>query len=168
MARLTGSRIKGGAAPRRKATPADRAIGDRVKQRRLSLGMSQAELGERIGVTFQQVQKYELGTNRMGAGRLAAVANALGVPITFFFDETTSTAGAPGEEDVIVLALRDPETVALIEAFAAVADPTMKRRILDFVRALTGDADEEPGTKPQVTTTRTRKRAGGKAVPKRR
>src|SRR3712207_7041858 len=66
----------------RRTTPVDRLVGARMRLRRQSLGMSQTELGEKIGVTFQQIQKYELGANRVGASRLASVAAALGVPVT--------------------------------------------------------------------------------------
>ena len=122
----------------RRTTPVDHAIGARVKERRRQLGMSQTELGEKIGVTFQQVQKYELGTNRIGAGRLASIAGALDVPITFLLDQPGSGDGLPGEEDAIALALRDPETVELVRAFSAVKGPALKRHVVEFVRALSG------------------------------
>ena len=80
----------------RRTTPVDRLVGARMRLRRQSLGMSQTELGEKIGVTFQQIQKYELGSNRVGASRLASVATALGVPVTFFFEELKTAVESPG------------------------------------------------------------------------
>ncbi|MGA8615091.1 MAG: helix-turn-helix transcriptional regulator [Xanthobacteraceae bacterium] len=67
-------------------SPADKYVGRRIRTRRRAVGMSQGKLGEALGLTFQQVQKYELGTNRIGAGRLLHVAHVLDVPITFFFE----------------------------------------------------------------------------------
>ena len=122
-----------------RSTSIDQAIGARVRQRRRALGMNQTELGEKIGVTYQQLQKYETGANRMGAGRLAAVATALDVPITYFLDQPEARTESLGEEDAIVLALRDPETVELVRAISAVYDPALKRRVVEFVRALPGD-----------------------------
>ena len=71
---------------KRGASPADKYIASRMRTRRRALGMSQATLGEALGLTFQQVQKYEKGTNRIGAGRLLHVAHVLDIPITFFFE----------------------------------------------------------------------------------
>ena len=143
----------------RRTTPVDRLVGARMRLRRQSLGMSQTELGEKIGVTFQQIQKYELGANRVGAGRLASVATALGVPLTFFFEEMTSALDSAGAEDAISGALRDRVTVELVRAFAAVRDPLLRRRVVEFVRALSGSNGaeqveeapfEEPRTQPAV------------------
>ena len=143
----------------RRTTPVDRLVGARIRLRRQSLGMSQTELGERIGVTFQQIQKYELGANRVGAGRLASVATALDVPVTFFFEELTPALESTGAEDAISGALRDRGTVELVRAFAAVSDPLLRRRIVDFVRALSGSDGveqveeapyEEPRAQPAV------------------
>src|SRR3712207_9562411 len=101
----------------RRTTPVDRLVGARMRLRRQSLGMSQTELGEKIGVTFQQIQKYELGTNRIGASRLASIANTLGVPITFFFEELKPAGGSAGDNDAVMAALRDRMTVELVKAF---------------------------------------------------
>jgi len=149
-------------------TPVDQAIGARVKQRRNALGMRQTNLGEKIGVTFQQLQKYEQGANRIGAGRLAAIATALNVPITFFFDQAEAGSGSLGEEDAVVLALQDPVTVELVRAFAAVSDPIQRRRVLEFVRALSGSEEEEPAAKPPVPSARRGRPAGDGAGRSRR
>ena len=127
----------------RRTTPVDRLVGARMRLRRQSLGMSQTELGEKIGVTFQQIQKYELGSNRVGASRLASVATALGVPVTFFFEELKPAVESPGEEDAVTKALQDRSTVELIKAFSAVTDPLLRRRIVDLVRAASGGRDSE-------------------------
>jgi transcriptional regulator with XRE-family HTH domain len=151
-----------------RVTPVDRGIGARVKQRRQSLGMSQTKLGEKIGVTFQQVQKYETGASRISAGRLASIASTLDVPITFFFDGLKAAADSPDEEDALVLALRDEMTLELVKAFAAIPDPALRRRVVDFVRAASGSEREEPAAAPPVTGIRTRKSAGDGVGRKRR
>ena len=153
-------------APR--TTPVDRGIGARVKQRRQSLGMNQTALGEKIGVTFQQIQKYETGANRIGAGRLASIASALNVPIAVFFDQPEAGTGSSGEEDAVALALQDPMTVDLVKAFAAVPDPALRRCVVDFVRAASGSEREEPAAAPPVTGVRTRRSTGDGAGRKRR
>ncbi len=151
----------------RRTTPVDRRIGARVRLRRQSLGMSQTELSRKIGVTFQQLQKYETGANRIGASRLASIADALGVPITFFFEELKAAGEPAGENDAVMIALRDRMTVELVKAFAALPSPILRRRILDFVRTASGSETpeqveasepvEESPPRPQ-----SRKRATGK------
>ena len=153
-------------APR--TTSVDRGIGARVKQRRQSLGMSQTELGEKIGVTFQQIQKYEQGANRIGAGRLASIASALDVPIAVFFDQPEAGTESSGEEDTVALALQDPMTVDLVKAFAAVPDPALRRRVVDFVRALNSGEKEGATVEPPVTNTRRGTLAGDRTGRKRR
>src|SRR5579864_7871430 len=78
------------AVPKKQANPIDAQVGNRVRLRRMLIGMSQERLGEMLGLTFQQVQKYEKGINRIGAGRLFEVAEILGVPISFFYEEVDS------------------------------------------------------------------------------
>src|SRR5713226_8806909 len=88
--------------PKKQANPIDAQVGNRVRLRRMLIGMSQERLGEMLGLTFQQVQKYEKGINRIGAGRLFEVASILGVPISFFYEDvngkTAMTGLAEGEE----------------------------------------------------------------------
>ncbi|RUY60953.1 XRE family transcriptional regulator, partial [Mesorhizobium sp. M7A.F.Ca.CA.001.13.1.1] len=79
---------------KKKPNPIDIHVGSRIRLRRNMLGMSQEKLGENLGITFQQIQKYEKGTNRVGASRLQAIASILGVPVAFFFED------APGQEPV--------------------------------------------------------------------
>jgi transcriptional regulator with XRE-family HTH domain len=133
----------------RRANPMDVHVGSRVRLRRMLLGMSQEKLGEHLGLTFQQVQKYEKGVNRIGASRLFDLAKVLGVPVQFFYDEAPTGAqhaGAalPGfaeqpDESYVVEFLGTREGLELNKAFARVTDPKVRRSIVDHVRALAGD-----------------------------
>ena len=113
--------------------PVDRRVGVRIRLQRTSIGMSQERLGELLGLTFQQVQKYEKGANRIGAGRLAAIAEALGVPVTYFFDdfETPTRSGTAAVERF--LATR--EGVALADAFLRLKNPAVRKALVDLARA---------------------------------
>src|ERR1700744_4772108 len=86
--------------PKKQANPVDAQVGNRVRIRRMLIGMSQEKLGDLLGLTFQQVQKYEKGVNRIGAGRLYEISRILGVPIDFFYDGVSgSSAGGAGESE---------------------------------------------------------------------
>src|SRR6201999_1109551 len=85
--------------PKKQANPIDAQVGNRVRLRRMLIGMSQEKLGESLGLTFQQVQKYEKGVNRIGAGRLFHVARILGVPITYFYEDVAGDHSATGFSD---------------------------------------------------------------------
>src|SRR5437764_13675303 len=105
--------------PARRADSRDAEVGRRVRSRRLECRLSQTELADRIGVTFQQVQKYEKGVNRMGAGRLQRISEALEVPITFFFDATPHAAergSAVSPESVFGL-MQSSGAVRIVKAF---------------------------------------------------
>ena len=108
------------------------------------IGMSQERLGELLGLTFQQVQKYEKGINRIGAGRLYEVAGILGVPVAFFYEDVDNEAPVQvtktGEPPPVMEFLSSPEGLQLSLAFMRIKDVKVKRRILDLVRSL---ADEE-------------------------
>lgn len=135
----------------RRANPMDVHVGTRVRLRRMLLGMSQEKLGEQLGLTFQQVQKYEKGVNRIGASRLFDLAKVLGVPVQFFYDEApigthgsamiqTGFGEQPGESYVVeFLGTRDG--MELNKAFARISDTKVRRAVVDLVRALSGDAD---------------------------
>ena len=121
--------------------PVDHLVGARIRLRRQTIGMTQTELAEQIGVTFQQVQKYELGTNRVGASRLAAIAGALRVPVAFFFEELKPAEDVEMGRDALMSALRDRSTVELVKAFAAISDPSVRRSILELARSAGGGSE---------------------------
>jgi transcriptional regulator with XRE-family HTH domain len=122
--------------------PVDKFVGSRIRMRRLMLSMSQEKLGDALGLTFQQVQKYEKGTNRVGASRLQHISQILQVPVAFFFegapDIGSNGAGikaAPSTAFVTdFLAMR--EGLALIRAFMGVRRQSVRRRIVDLVEAI--------------------------------
>jgi transcriptional regulator with XRE-family HTH domain len=124
-------------ADERTASSVDKKIGARVRVRRVEIGVSQQRLAELIGVTFQQVQKYEGGTNRIAAGRLLDIGHALETPITTFFDglrpRGAKTSAAPGEE--IHSALAVPGAHDLLRNYASMK-PKVRRRLLDLADVL--------------------------------
>jgi transcriptional regulator with XRE-family HTH domain len=133
--------------PKKQANPVDAHVGHRVRLRRMLVGMSQERLGELLGLTFQQVQKYEKGINRIGAGRLFEVAGILGVPVSFFYDDLDGGAHASGfaeggEPPPVMEFLSSGEGLQLSLAFMKIKDVKVRRRILDLVRSL---ANEEQG-----------------------
>lgn len=129
--------------------PVDISVGGRLRQRRTLLGMSQEKLGRAVGLTFQQIQKYERGVNRIGASRLLQLSRVLGVPIAYFFDEvpppkgraTQQSTPANGMLDGDPLARR--ETMELVRAYYAISNPYVRKRVLDLVRALSRTADSK-------------------------
>ena len=131
--------------------PIDAYVGSRVRMRRLMLGMSQERLAEQIGVTFQQVQKYEKGTNRIGASRLQAIAGVLAVPVAFFFQQdntqplTTEGLGAiSGLEDLSEF-LTSKEGLSLNKAFMKINDPNVRQSVLTLIKSL-ANASEPTAT----------------------
>jgi transcriptional regulator with XRE-family HTH domain len=132
--------------------PVDVHVGSRLRLRRTLLGMSQEKLASAIGLTFQQVQKYERGANRIGASRLFELARVLEVPISFFFEDAPNEHGAhtpPGaglgaaEEangiDGDPLSRR--ETLELVRAYYRITDPKVRRRIFDLTKAMAQSPD---------------------------
>jgi transcriptional regulator with XRE-family HTH domain len=135
----------------RRANPIDIHVGSRVRFRRMLLGMSQEKLGEKLGLTFQQVQKYEKGINRIGASRLFDLAQVLGVSVQFFYDDAPllevranePEAAAPSngpDEHSIVEFLRSRDGLELNRAFVRISDIKARRAIVDLVRSLANDA----------------------------
>ncbi len=126
--------------------PVDVHVGQRVKLRRTLMGMTQGKLGESIGLTFQQIQKYERGANRISARKLWQLSNVLDVPVSFFFDEMsdkvkasfpgyigeTAEDGIPEEE----LTLHRRQTLELVRTFSKLQDPVIRKRVIDVVRAI--------------------------------
>jgi transcriptional regulator with XRE-family HTH domain len=130
--------------PKKQANPIDAQVGNRVRLRRMLIGMSQEKLGEALGLTFQQVQKYEKGVNRIGAGRLFQVARILGVPITYFYEDVASTA--PGLSDAaasppVIEFLSSADGLQLSLAFMRIKEPKVRRRVLDLVKSLADDEE---------------------------
>lgn len=130
--------------------PVDVHVGSRVRMRRILIGMSQEKLGDALGLTFQQVQKYEKGTNRIGASRLQAISNILGVPVDYFFDgmpadETTpmlNMADAPDEATYVVDFLATAEGVQLNKAFVRIRDAKLRRKVVELVKEIAGAPEE--------------------------
>lgn len=121
-------------------------VGNRIRMRRQIVGMSQEKLGELLGITFQQVQKYEKGTNRISASRLFYAAKTLGVPVQFFFEGIPGVEEAPGfgerrEEDSVMAALMNVEGVTLAKAFRD-ADSTNKRKLIVSLARLIAESKE--------------------------
>ncbi|WP_068084747.1 helix-turn-helix domain-containing protein [Polycladidibacter stylochi] len=134
--------------PSKKApNPIDIHVGSRVRLRRMMLGMSQEKLGESLGITFQQIQKYEKGTNRIGASRLQHIATILKVPVAFFFED------APGSPESVQGVSDNPQTsyvvdflsssdgLALNKAFVRIEDPKVRKKVVELVRSIAGDSD---------------------------
>ena len=130
-------------------SPIDVHVGSRVRLRRTLLGMSQERLGDQLGLTFQQVQKYERGVNRVGASRLFDLARVLDVPISFFFDDMPDgLAGSMGGGSRRALGMADAqdtlgddtmtrrETLELVRAYYRIGDPNQRKKVLDLVKAM--------------------------------
>jgi transcriptional regulator with XRE-family HTH domain len=126
--------------------PTDRHVGARVRMRRMMLGMSQEKLGDALGLTFQQVQKYEKGANRIGASRLQQISHILQVPVSFFFEGAPSAPGhhsdgmaeAPSPAYVSDF-LATSDGLALTKAFMRIKDAKLRRRIVDLVEQIVAD-----------------------------
>jgi transcriptional regulator with XRE-family HTH domain len=111
----------------------DIEVGQRIRARRMAQGMSQTELGELLGVTFQQVQKYEKGINRVGAGRLVRVGEALDVPVSFFF----GTTDGGGEDTRAILGVLDTSySLRLLRAFSRIPQTHVQRAMVELVESI--------------------------------
>ncbi|MCE2509455.1 MAG: helix-turn-helix domain-containing protein [Alphaproteobacteria bacterium] len=155
MSALAEAKQKKGASAKRGRpkgdgpNPVDIHVGSRVRLRRTLLGMSQEKLAQAIGLTFQQIQKYERGANRIGASRLHELSQVLDVPVSFFFDDMTyassgdAVAGALHEETPPPFEgdpLTKRETLRLVRAYYRIKSPALRKRIFDLTQSL---ADEE-------------------------
>ncbi len=125
--------------------PIDKHVGSRVRMRRMMLGMSQEKLGDALGLTFQQVQKYEKGTNRIGASRLQQIAHILQVPVSFFFEGAPAGGGghhgmgeAPSPAYVSDF-LATSDGLSLTKSFMRIKSTKLRRRIVDLVEQIAGD-----------------------------
>jgi transcriptional regulator with XRE-family HTH domain len=141
--------------------PIDRHVGSRVRMRRMMVGMSQEKLGDALSLTFQQVQKYEKGTNRIGASRLQQIAHILQVPVAFLFQNapdlgdgisTNGLAEAPSPAYVSDF-LATSDGLALAKAFMRIGDAKLRRRIVDLVEQISGEPDvseDSPAARPTL------------------
>lgn len=129
--------------------PIDRHVGSRVRMRRMMINMSQEKLGEKLGITFQQIQKYEKGTNRIGASRLQQIGNVLGVPVSFFFEgapvQDAATGGFSESASPAYVSdfLATSDGLALTKAFMKVKDAKVRRRIVDLVEAIASEEESK-------------------------
>jgi transcriptional regulator with XRE-family HTH domain len=130
--------------------PVDKYVGSRVRMRRIMLGMSQEKLGDALGLTFQQIQKYEKGTNRVGASRIQQIAEVLQIPVSFLFEG--GPTGSPGKDNFgegtspayVSDFLATSEGLALTRAFTRIADSKLRRSIVDLVEQIASQAPERP------------------------
>jgi transcriptional regulator with XRE-family HTH domain len=139
-------------ADEKRPHPIDVHVGGRVRLRRTMLGMSQDKLADSLGLTFQQVQKYEKGVNRIGASRVFEISRILGVPIQFFYDDYDADTGrsygfaeqGPDDGAAMMELLNTPEGVQLCKHFASISDPKIRKRVLELVKSLS-DGDDAGG-----------------------
>jgi len=140
-----------GRSPTGKPNPIDIHVGSRIRLRRTLLGMSQQKLGEAIGLTFQQVQKYERGANRVGSSRMFELARVLDVPISYFFEEMGADTAARGRQHAMghaveALAADEPdpmtkrETLELVRAYYKITDAKVRKRLFEMTKALAAAA----------------------------
>ena len=133
--------------------PVDIHVGSRIRMRRTLLGMSQEKLGEALALTFQQVQKYERGANRVGASRLFEISRILDVPVSYFFEDMTPetaaltpySAGAAEAGESIEELERDPlakrETLELVRAYYRIGDPRVRKRMFELTKAVASSTE---------------------------
>ena len=130
---------------KRSCDPQDMEVGRRIRARRLARDMSQTDLATQLGLTFQQVQKYEKGTNRIGASRLQQISQILQVPVPFFFDRAPGQSGATVEIANSDLYVNDflatSDGLDLVKAFMHIRDPKLRRAIVLLVQQITPEDD---------------------------
>jgi transcriptional regulator with XRE-family HTH domain len=123
--------------------PVDIHVGKRIRIRRLLLGMNQEALANGLGLTFQQVQKYEAGANRVSASSLSAVAEILGAPISYFFDDLPAADATVSAEDKAEREqLERPETIERVRLYYAISDPSVRRQLLEMIKAVAQSAGQ--------------------------
>ena len=131
--------------PGKSPNPTDVFVGGRVRMRRKMLGLSQEKLGDKLGITFQQIQKYEKGTNRVGASRLKAMSDALEVPISYFFPDSPPEGAAAGLHEDGATFLNDfmstSEGLELSRAFVRITNAKARRKLIELAKAI---AESEP------------------------
>lgn len=144
-------------ANKKQPNPIDIHVGSRVRMKRMMLGMSQEKLGEQLGITFQQIQKYEKGANRIGASRLQQIARIFNVPVGYFFENAPGAAdhepptgmaedGTPSYSAMDNF-LSTSEGIQLNSAFMRIKDPLLRRRLIDLVRSMSLGVDDKADDK---------------------
>ena len=134
--------------PKKVPNPIDKHVGSRVRMRRMMLGMSQEKLGDSLGLTFQQVQKYEKGSNRIGASRLQQISLILQVPVSFFFEGAPAPPGGPSglaegaSPEYVTNFLASSDGLKLVRAFTRVPNAAIRRRIVDLIEEMADQAEE--------------------------
>lgn len=135
--------------PAKKPNPIDVHVGSRVRLRRTMQGISQEKLGEALGISFQQIQKYEKGTNRIGASRMQQIAATLQVPVSFFFEDApvpedlkTEGFSESSETSYVVDFLSSPEGIQLNRAFIRIRNGAVRRKVVELVRTLADDSED--------------------------
>lgn len=131
----------------RSANIVDEHVGSRIRIRRQILGMSQEKLGDQLGVTFQQVQKYERGSNRVGASRLYDVARVLEVPVGFFYEGLDESGAVEGfsendQQPIVYDFIKSSEGVQLAIAMSRIPDRSLRRQIVDLARAIAESSEK--------------------------
>ena len=136
--------------PKKQANPIDAQVGNRVRLRRMLIGMSQEKLGESLGLTFQQIQKYEKGMNRIGAGRLYEVSQILGVPIDYFYEGLNGAHspsahghGASQSTAPVMEFVASGEGLQLSLAYMRIKDPKVRKRMLDLMKSLADETERQ-------------------------
>jgi transcriptional regulator with XRE-family HTH domain len=129
--------------PKKQTNPIDIQVGNRVRIRRMLIGMSQEKLGDLLGLTFQQVQKYEKGVNRIGAGRLYEVARILNVPVDFFYEGVASSGPDPESAPPVMEFVSSGEGLQLALAFMKIKDVRVRKRMLDLVKSLAEEEEQK-------------------------
>lgn len=119
--------------------PVDRHVGVRIRMRRKELGVSQERLAEALGITFQQVQKYERGANRVSASKLWEIATTLKTPVAYFYDGLSCHESAIAQRDATQEFMMSSDGIELVAAFPRISEPAIRRKIVELVRAV---ADE--------------------------
>ena len=134
-------KTRGFSTKKRRPNSADSQVGETIRAHRLAAGMSQAQLGKRLGVSFQQVQKYEKGTNRVGAGRLPQIARIFGVPIGALFNDMIDASPGKGTAGAVPVGLvTDAATIRLLTAYAEITDRSVRSQLSGLVERIANSA----------------------------
>jgi transcriptional regulator with XRE-family HTH domain len=138
---IEASHAPGEAAPARAdgPHPVDRHVGLRIRMRRKEMGVSQERLAEALGITFQQVQKYERGANRVSASKLWEIAAALKTPVAYFYDGLADQDSPPDQREAAQEFMMSAEAAELMSAFPRIAEPAVRRKLVELIRVV---ADE--------------------------